>query len=245
MSDACSDAVPSSGCDGRAAAGGRAPRGAASTRPMRRIASRPSSGRLPCAARPRVSTRDPLKSLVRHRDIEAGRLGDDGGVGAPAATSASAPRLACSSSTTAATMSRPRARPPALGDPARGTDHRGHAALHVLRAAAVEPAVANLGVERPVMPAHADGVGVAAEHQRAAGRAALEHADDVGPARRDLRDLDAQADRRELLGNPARDRRPRRARRHERRVHRVDRDEIAQQAIARSVDGRDSARSRH
>ena len=49
----------------------------------------------------------------------------------------------------------------------------------------------------------ADGVDVAAEHQRAARRAALERADDVGPAGRDFLHLDGQADGAQLLGDPA------------------------------------------
>ena len=77
---------------GRAGARDRAPRARESTRPMRRIASRPSRGRLPCAARPCVSTRDPLKALVRDRDVETGRLGDDG---ASARHGRPAPRRRC------------------------------------------------------------------------------------------------------------------------------------------------------
>ena len=51
---------------------------------MRRIASRPSRGRLPCAARPRVSTSNHAKPLWPTAICEIGRLGHDRAVGAPA-----------------------------------------------------------------------------------------------------------------------------------------------------------------
>src|SRR5688572_11413405 len=77
------------------------------------MASRPSSGRLPCAARPWVSTAthwNPLWATATSRLV--------GSVTTAASarqvrTSASAPRLECSSSTTAATISSPLSRPPA------------------------------------------------------------------------------------------------------------------------------------
>ena len=79
---------------------------------MRRIASRPSAGRLPWAARPRVSTSthsNPLWHVAMRRSVGSVTT-------APSAawsrTRASAPRLACSSSATAATTSRPAANPP-------------------------------------------------------------------------------------------------------------------------------------
>ena len=97
-------------------------------------------------------------------------------------TSASAPRLMCSSSTTAATMSRPRVQ---FGEHAGGGDHRGDAALHVLRAASVQPAVLDARRERIRHPLDADRVDVPAEHHRGPGLAAFEHADrrSAGPAR--------------------------------------------------------------
>ena len=99
---------------------------------MRMIASRPSRGRLPCAARPRVSTSNqanPLWPIAICRSV--------GSVTTAASarqrvTSASAPMLAYSSSTTAATISRPAASRVLRDDPRR-VDHRGDAAFHVLR----------------------------------------------------------------------------------------------------------------
>ena len=83
-----------------------------STRAISRIASRPSRGRLPCAARPSVSISthsNPLCAMATCRSV--------GSVTTAASarhrvTSASAPILACSSSTTQAITSRPAARPP-------------------------------------------------------------------------------------------------------------------------------------
>ena len=76
---------------------------------MRRIASRPSRGRLPCAARPRVSISihwNPLCATA----TQIGGFGHDGGGGIrlPFRASDSDPRLARSSSTTAATIRLPR-----------------------------------------------------------------------------------------------------------------------------------------
>ena len=93
------------------------------------------------------------KPLCPTAICEIGRLGDDRAVGAPRLTSASAPMLECSSSTTAATIRRPDGEPAARGDRAAAANHRGDAALHVLRAAAVEPAVALDRRERIGMPA--------------------------------------------------------------------------------------------
>ena len=54
-----------------------------STRPMRMMASRPSRGRLPCAARPRVSMSIQAKPLCPIADLQVGRFGDDRAVGRP------------------------------------------------------------------------------------------------------------------------------------------------------------------
>ena len=157
-----------------------------STRPISRMASRPSRGRLPCAARPSVSISThskPLCAMATCRSVGSVTT-------APSArqrvTSASAPMLACSSSTTQAITSWPAASPPDSAIDARGVDHRRHAALHVLRAAAVDAAVALGRIERRLHAGHADGVDVAAEHQRPPGRAARRacRRRSGGPARR-------------------------------------------------------------
>ena len=85
ISEACSDAVPSSGCGRAATAAVRSSASSsASTRPISRMASRPSRGRLPCAARAFGLDLDPLEALVRDGNRQVGRLGDHGAVGAPA-----------------------------------------------------------------------------------------------------------------------------------------------------------------
>ncbi len=67
-----------------------------------------------------------------------------------------------------------------------GEQHRRNAGLHVGRAAAPDLAVAELGAERIDRPrrqvALGDHVGVALEHERAAGRVALDGGDHIGPA---------------------------------------------------------------
>ncbi|OFW39997.1 MAG: hypothetical protein A3F70_14285 [Acidobacteria bacterium RIFCSPLOWO2_12_FULL_67_14] len=79
------------------------------------------------------------------------------------------------------------------GKDARGAKHRGKASLHVLRAAAVEPAVTTDRTKRPVHAVDPDGVEMTAEHQRRPWRPALQHPDDVGAAGRDLDNLDGKA----------------------------------------------------
>ena len=88
--------------------------------------------------------RDPLEAFVRDGDVEAGRLGHHGRVRAPLRDE----RVGAEARVLLVHHRRhdepPAREAAALGDPAHGADHRGHAALHVLRAAAVEPAVADL-----------------------------------------------------------------------------------------------------
>ena len=139
----------------------------ASTRPSRRIASRPSAGRLPCAALAATRPRPTRIPCARSRS-QIGRLGDDRA--RRRASVSPARRRRCSSAPRRRPRRRrggPAARPP-LGDAPRRGDHRGDAGFHVLRAAAVQPAVALDRRERSGHAGDADGVGVAAEHQRAA-----------------------------------------------------------------------------
>ena len=127
------------------------PRGPASTRPILRIASRPSRGRLPCAARPRVSISNHAKPLWPIPICRSVGSVTTAASARHSRTRASAPMLANSSSTTAAMISRPRAKPRLARDP-HGVDHRGDAALHVLRAASVQASVADHRLERARIP---------------------------------------------------------------------------------------------
>ena len=112
MSDACSDAAPTQ----RVRAAGlqlaieRLERAKHAAHAHDRVASVARA-----AAVRRASLRlhlHPLEAFVRDGDPQLGRLGHDAGVGAPRVTSASAPMLACSSSTTHAMTMRPAASPP-------------------------------------------------------------------------------------------------------------------------------------
>ena len=140
---------------------------ARSTRPIRRIASRPSRGRLPCAARPRVSISthaNPLcptpicRSVGSVTTAASARPLRDERVGADARVLLVDDRGDDQTPLAEAAVARD----------ARGVDHRRDAALHVLRAASVQPAVALDGIERRGHAVDADGVDVPAEHQRAA-----------------------------------------------------------------------------
>ena len=137
--------------------------------------------------------------------------------------------LECSSSTTAATTRRPAARPfCAIG--AGSGDHRRDAALHVLRAAAVQAAVALGRHERIVHAGDAHRVGVAAEHQRASLRAPIEHADDIRAAGRHRFDGHLEADATHRGGDGGGNFLLAGRAGNERRVDGVDGDEIAKQA---------------
>ena len=163
------------------------------TRPMRMMASRPSRGRLPCAARPRVSTLDPREPLVSDRHLQIGRLGDDGAISRPV------PDEGVSADAGVFFVDdrgddQPASRQAAFRNHPRRVNHGGHAALHVLGSASVEPARSHLGRERRVHALDADGVHVAAEHERPSGSTPFEHADDIGTPRRDLLDLHVESD---------------------------------------------------
>ena len=93
-----------------------------------------------------------------------------------------------------------------FGDHASGANHGRHAALHVLRATAVDPAVTLGGLERPRHARDADGVDMAAVHQRTTGRPALESGDNIRPPRRGFLDFDGQAEGPKLVDQVARDR---------------------------------------
>jgi hypothetical protein len=132
------------------------------------------------------------------------------------------------SSTTAATIRRPtQARP--SGHDARRIDHRGDAAFHVLRSAAVEPAVALDRRERIAHPGHTDGVGMPAEHQRGTFDARLQHADHVGPATAGIFDRDLQTDAPHRAADGVSDLAFAGRAGHQRGIDGVDGDEIAQQ----------------
>ena len=118
----------------------------------------------------------------------------------------------------------------AIGQHARRVDHRGHAGFHVLRAAAVQPAVAFGRRERIAHAGDADGVGMAAEHQRAAFRAPLEHAHDVRAARRDFVDGDVEPGSLQVCADGGGDFALTGSAGHERRIHGVDGDQVPEQA---------------
>ena len=132
MIDACSEPVPIIGCGGRDCSSRSSSSRRCSTRPMRMIASRPSRGRLPCAARPRVSTSIQANPLWPIADLQVGRFGHDRA--RRPSTRARARRRRCSRTP----RRRPRRRSAgpreaALGRDPRRVDHRRDAAFHVLR----------------------------------------------------------------------------------------------------------------
>ena len=106
------------------------------------------------------------KPLWPIASLQIRRLGDDRHVRAPLAHE----RLGAEAHVLLVDDGRddePPARP-VLREDAGGRDHRGDAALHVLRAAAVEPAVLDARREWIRHALDADGVEVAAEHHRRA-----------------------------------------------------------------------------
>ena len=175
----------------------------------------------------------PLEALVRHRDGQVGGLGDDGGVGSPPGDqrfSADARVLFVGDAGNHELAGGEAAR--FRNDPG-GADHRRDAALHVLRTASINAAVALGGIERPRHARDANRVDMAAEHERPSWSLAVENANDIGPPWRRFLNLDLQAYVSKLLSQCPRHRRLTRRSRHERRVHGIDRHEVLQQANGR------------
>ena len=118
-----------------------------------------------------------------------------------------------------------------FGDHAGGVDHRRDAALHVLRAAAVDAAVALVaGSNGAVMPATPT---VSMWPQNISDRPGARPssvADDVGAAGRDVLRLDASGRCRRIAAvSVARDGRFAGRAGHQRRVDRIDRDQILEE----------------
>ena len=118
-------------------------------------------------------------------DVEPRRLRHDRGVGAQRAGGrepARAGRLLLADGVHDQVAAQPDAE---LRERLGGRHHRGHAALHVARAAAVDRAVVHLARERVARPRRPrpgrDHVDVAVEQQRAAAPRAAEPRDELGP----------------------------------------------------------------
>ena len=222
MSDACSDAVPTRVV--------RAPglQVAIERLELAEHASHPHDG-VAAVARPAAVrgasfglNLDPLESLVRDGDMQVRRLGHDAGVGAPLGHErfgADAGVLLVDDAGDDETAGVEAA---GLGDDAGGANHRRDAALHVLRPAAVDAAVALGRIERTGHAGDADRVDVSAEHQRSSRRPALEHPDDVRTVRGGFLHVGLEADGAQFLDERARNRRLAGGARDERRVDGID-----------------------
>ena len=116
-----------------------------------------------------------------------------------------------------------------VGDRSRRVDHRGDAAFHVLRAPRVQPAVALDRRERLRHAGDANGVDVAAEHQRPPATAAFEHADRIRPARCDLLALHVETGAAHRGADSVRNFRFAWRAGHEGRIDGVDGNELAQE----------------
>ena len=172
----------------------------------------------------------PLEALVRDRHGQAGRLGHHAAVGTPARderVGANALVLFVDDRGDDQPAGGQTAR---FDHHARSVDHRRDTALHVLRAAAVDTTVAFDRIEWPRHACHADRVDMTAQHQRSSGRATVEHANDIRPARRHLLYFGREANPSIFRHQRPRDGRlPRRAG-HQRRVDGIDGDEIFEEA---------------
>jgi hypothetical protein len=186
---------------------------------MSRIASLPSFG----------LDLHPLETLVRDADLKVGRLGHDGRIGTPPRDQSLGANARMLLVAHAGDDDAPGRQPARRGNALGRANHRRHAALHVLRAAAVDAPVALLGLEGARHPRHPDRVDVPAKHQGASRRAPLEDADDVRAPRRRLLNVRVEAQASHLLDERARDRALAGGARHERRVYRIDGDEPLEQ----------------
>ena len=167
---------------------------------------------------------EPCEALVRHADLERGRLGHDRRVGvhlpgerlrADACELLVADRrhdhVACE------------LEPRRLGARPHG---RRDAALHVEAAAPVEAVALDARVEWTLVAVVAHGVRVAVEQQRAPTARAARDAGHVRAPRRDLVDACLDAGCLEPAGDEARDLQLARASGHELRIDRVDGDQV-------------------
>ena len=124
---------------------------------------------------------NPGKPLVADGDLKIGGLGDDRAVSRPVPDERVGPDAGVLFVDNRR-HNQPASRQPAFGRETGRIDHGGHAALHVLGSAAIEPARSHVGSERRVHPLDTDGIHVTAEHQRSPRCAAIEHADHVRAA---------------------------------------------------------------
>ncbi len=172
----------------------------------------------------------PLKALVRDDELELGRLGDDGRVGAHRREhlldAEACVLLVGDGGHDDVTAQAERRRLPAR-------DQRGrHARLHVVRAAAVQAVALDARIVRRLHPRDPDGVDVTAQQQRAPAPGARRAHDDARAPRRRLEHAGLEARGERPAVDERRDlalARPAAAGGRERRVDRVDRDELAQE----------------
>ena len=190
----------------------------------------PLRGTAPVSDAPLDGHLDPREPLVGDGDRQAGRLGHHRRVRVPRTHQRLGPEAG-------AFFVDHRRHDQAAGRQAAGrrelprrVDHRGQAALGVLRAPSVQPSVPLHRIERPGHPLDADRIQVPAEHEGAAGPPALEHTDDVRPPGGDLLPRDVEPGRAHRGRHGVRDRPLATRSRHQVRVDRVDRDEIAEQS---------------
>ena len=196
---------------------------------MRAIASTPSCGRDPCAARPRNHDPVPGEALVRDRDVDlgAGRLGDDGGVGRD--------RLRHRLGTgrrellVADRGHHHVTGQPALGRGRRGHHDRGQAGLHVVGAAPVETVALDAGPERVAHAVNPDHVHVRVQEQRAAAAATTGPPHGIGPAGLGVGYVHLEPAGLHPAAHEPRDLGLPRPTRHQPRVDGVDRDQLRQQ----------------
>ncbi len=113
----------------------------------------------------------------------------------------------------------------------RGEQARRHAALHVIRAAAVEPAAFDARLKWLGHTRHADSVDVAVEQQRTAAARPAGNADDVGPARLHFFDVDFQPGGAQPIGDEGADGRLARRAGDEIGVDGVDGDQVGQELL--------------
>ena len=202
-----------------------------STRPALAIASMPSCGCEPCAARPAISTSSQAKPLWATHSSSVGRLGHDRRVRAQLGghrLGADARELLVAHGghdDVARELELRRLR--------AGPERCGHAALHVDAAAAVQPIALDERLERALVAVVPDRVGVAVEQQRAPAAGPAGNPDHVRAAGRDDLDVRLHAGRLEPAGDEARDLQLAGAAGYELGIDRVDRDQLGDEFAQR------------
>ena len=173
----------------------------------------------------------PHKALVRDGELQFGRLGDDGRIGPVARGNVRRAEAGIFFVGYGGNEQIALQRSAGIAQRFHGGQHCGDAAFHIVRTAAIQLAVADLGRERIRHIFHAHGVDMAVEHQRLAAARAGQGADDADAIGRGLVLRHGQAELLHGLRQVGGDFSFACAAGQQRRIDRIDADEIGERLL--------------